>query len=159
MNLNDLLVKENFELNYDENKFNCLKNYLFDSKETFRVLYNDCYGGFIYSDEVKNIIKKEFNPVLIYEDKFRLDPFVLDLYDKLGDKFGSPGTEIKVDDVPIYFKSHFSIHEYDGMESIKYRFSDLKLYLISFVNQSNMTFEQKSNLIQMILDKEYKNYY
>lgn len=150
----ELIIKENFKSNYDEKKFNSLYEFLSDSKETFRVLYNNSYGGFVYSKEVRELLKEKIqSQVMLYDFKFRSDPYVLDLYDQLKDKFGSQGTKIEVENVPIYYKSYFSIEEYDGLESIRYKTSDLKLGLISFVNKSDLTPEQKCTVIQMILDK------
>ncbi len=155
----ELITKENFQSNYDEKKFNSLYSFLSDSKETFRVLYNKCYGGFIYSNEVKELLKEKIqSQVMLYDDKFRSDPYVLELYDQLKDKFGNQGTKIEVKNVPIYFKSHFSIEEYDGLERIVYRESNFKLSMITFVLKSELNPEQKCIVIQMILDKFSKNY-
>ncbi len=155
----DLIIKENFQSNYDDKKFNSLYNFLSDSKETFRVLYNTCYGGFVYSNEVKELIKsKNENKFMIYDYKFRSDPYVLELYDQLKDKFGKEGTQIEVENVPIYYKYYFSIKEYDGMESIVYKDSNFKLSMISFVLKSDLNSEQKCTIVQMILDKFSKDY-
>lgn len=155
----DLIVKENFQSNYDETKFNSLYGFLTDSKETFRVLYNTYYGGFIYSNEVKELLKEKIqSQYMLYDIKFRSDPYVLELYDQFKDKFGKIGTQIEVENVPIYLKSYFTIEEYDGLESIVYRESDFKLGLVSFVLKSNLTTEQKCIVIQIILDKKIKYY-
>ena len=123
------------------------------------MLYNTCYGGFVYSNEVKELIKsKNQNEVMIYDYKYRSDPYVLELYDQLKDKFGNQGTKIEVKNVPIYFKSHFSIEEYDGLERIVYRESNFKLSMITFVIKSDLNPEQKCTVIQMILDKLIKYY-
>ena len=151
----DLITKENFASNYDEKKFNALYYYLTDSKETFRVLYNTCYGGFVYSNEVRKLLKeKDKSEVMLYDFKYRSDPYVLELYDQLKDKFGNQGTKIEVKNVPIYLKSHFSIEEYDGLERIVYRESDFKLSMITFVLKSELNPEQKCTVIQTILDKK-----
>jgi hypothetical protein len=155
------IIKENFSSNYNEIKFQNLYDFLHDSQETIRFLYNGNYGGFFFSEKIQTLLKeKGYDQYYLHQTKYRYDPYVLELYDtyyKSGE-FSQKYCKIKVAQIPIYYKNYIDhtnyieLADYDGMESIDIHYSTFKLNMIQFVLGSNMNSEQKCCVIQLITD-------
>lgn len=106
-------------------------------KNSYRVLYNDCYGGFSISDEAREKIE-EYNydkEVLKRRDwnlNFRSHPIPLQVFDELGSKrFSGSCAEIVAEDVPTIYA--FAIGEYDGLEEVLLK--PRKPHLLKLVNE------------------------
>jgi len=109
--------------------------------EMEEVVYNDCYGGFKLSEDAeKEIIRRKFEPILekcklpyllkkkimvylydmaqYYLDVYynRSDPHLISIVKEMGEKVNANNaTKLKIKTVP---KGYWSIHEYDGLESV-----------------------------------------
>ena len=84
-----------------------------------KVVINQCWGGFGLSEqalerytELKNIRK----PVLAWQIKERNDPALVQTVEELGDKASDELAELSIIEIPD--GTRYTIHDYDGMESI-----------------------------------------
>jgi hypothetical protein len=84
-----------------------------------KVLINNCYGGFGYSDEfVKEFYKRKgIEPQEYHEDMTVDNPEVIALFEELGSEFASGSfAQLKIVEIPDGLK--FDVGEYDGQEWI-----------------------------------------
>jgi len=85
-----------------------------------KIVYNACYGGFGLSDEAEiryreltdNINNEDFD---VY-DIDRADPILVQVVEELGEKSGSWGADLMIEEVPAGTK--YRIDEYDGIEAV-----------------------------------------
>ena len=82
-----------------------------------KIVINECYGGFGFSDEAKKILGKEYK----YEwDVKRDDPKLIALIEEMGNEFVSDKLScLVVVEVPEE-ATDYMIREYDGYESVIY---------------------------------------
>ena len=122
-------------------------------EDTYRVLYNACYGGFDISNEArKKLIEygldknlKEYS----YSLEFRSDPIVLKVFDELGAKcFGKEYSNVEVEEVPTIYA--FAISEYDGFEEVILK--PRKQYLRELMSRENfeevLEYLEKANCLR-----------
>ena len=86
-------------------------------------LYNDCYGGFSFSEkfvERINAIRKEtgLKPLSKHSQE-RTDPTVISLFQEMGSK-GASGNyaQLVLDWIPKEFLPYTTVSEYDGEENV-----------------------------------------
>lgn len=85
------------------------------------ILINTCYGGFTFSDEFEQEMKrrgsKNFSK---YYSHKRRDPQVLQLFDEKGsDWSGGIYSRLEKVAVPAGYAEYAHVHEYDGLESLQ----------------------------------------
>lgn len=87
-----------------------------------KVLYNDCYGGFSFSEEFLEELKrrhpeKEFKDY--YHQGLRDDPDTIALFEEWGSKRSSGHfSKIELDEIPDGVE--YDIREYDGQEGVSW---------------------------------------
>jgi len=91
--------------------------------ETFKIVINNCFGGFGLSDEAEAMwreVKKIADPEgVYYYDIMRDDPDLVHIVETLGEKANSNYSQLKVVEVPMWLQEKgWLIEEYDGRESI-----------------------------------------
>lgn len=95
---------------------------------SFRVLFNDCYGGFAVSEafdaEYTKRTGKSFGGDL-YILGARRDPVALDLFDERGSEWCSgPNSMLAVHEIPNTFEKYWEIDEFDGSETVRLLISE-----------------------------------
>lgn len=78
-----------------------------------KIVINTCFGGFGLSAEALAALGLESDSSL-YDD--RTNPRLIDVVERLGENADGPHAELKVVEIPNGIE--WSIHEYDGTESI-----------------------------------------
>ena len=85
-----------------------------------KVLYNNCYGGFSFSNEFMEEVKKRYPELKLdyyVSHKLRSDPRILEVFEEFGSgRSSGPYSKIKVREIPDNVE--YDIHDYDGMESV-----------------------------------------
>ena len=85
-----------------------------------KIVYSSSYGGFGLSNEAEtryreltgNVGNEDFD---VY-DIDRADPVLVQVVEELGEKSGSWGADLMIEEVPAGTK--YRIDEYDGLESV-----------------------------------------
>jgi hypothetical protein len=94
---------------------------------TIKILYNDCYGGFNFSEEFAAAYKaRTGQDVNSFERRYRVgpnsvrcDPVAVELFERLGaEKSSGRHASLAVREIPALFERYWSIDEYDGSESV-----------------------------------------
>lgn len=95
------------------------------------VIYNGCYGGFVFSHEFSQELAKRLNKELdMCDDDYRTDQTACKLLLEKGSKWSSDsfGTTLLLCQIPTFMKAWIDIHDYDGMETIILLKSDYIVY-------------------------------
>lgn len=99
---------------------------------TVKILYNDCYGDFRFSQafiaEYKVRTGQELNTRDIYRigsESIRRDPVAITLVEEHGSEWASgPTSCITVREIPAVFAHYWEINEYDGNETVRVMFAE-----------------------------------
>jgi hypothetical protein len=129
----------------------------------FPIIINRCFGGYGFSNVALakyNLVNNEvpgFKPVKYGFTIDREDPIMIEICLELGAQAHKDGSKPKIKYIPNIYRNYFTIHEYDGMESItihheKYRIDCIK----NICNNQNMTADNKLLEINKILQLELK---
>jgi hypothetical protein len=91
--------------------------------DRIKILYNDCYGGFDFSDEFKKEYTKrtgkEIQDTWGPNKTLRMDPVIVALVEEKGTEWSSASHAVlAIRRIPAIFASYWDIHEYDGNETI-----------------------------------------
>ena len=87
-------------------------------------LYNNCYGGFSFSEEFQDEFVKRFPEkkimIITYrsENGWRHDPDIVALWKEMGEKSNGEFSNIKSKLVPEKYVDFVTVHDYDGFESV-----------------------------------------
>ncbi len=94
---------------------------------TIKILYNDCYGSFGFSDalqaEYKRRTGRDLDPdrrlYMTGAESLRRDPVVIALVEERGAEWSSaPDGYLVIREIPALFEHYWSIEEYSGIESV-----------------------------------------
>lgn len=95
--------------------------------EHIKVLYNECHGGFGFSDEFALELGSRIGEDVGHAYKhyrYREHPEAIKLFEEKGSKWSSGDySSLKCADIPKFLENYWSIHEYDGKEEIIINFS------------------------------------
>lgn len=108
------------------------------------IVLNGCYGGFDLSPEARKMLKTRGVSdwgIIEFEDECnRTDPQLVQVVHELGDKANSSASKLKIEYLPSadYLKipGAFTIHEYDGMESLELFPSRLTLFRLANLDET-----------------------
>ena len=100
--------------------------------QTFKVVYNDCYGGFDLSDRgLAEYNRRSLKSINIPDCINRDDPFLIEMIEMMDEKdINSEYSKLKVKEFDTSFKSFLRWSEYDGKETVSI---DLPGYLVESV--------------------------
>lgn len=99
-----------------------------------KVLYNDCYGGFNFSEAFLAAYKTRTGRALdpdralfrVGPNSIRCDPDAIALVEQHGSEWASgPHAYIAIREFPDLFAHYWSIDEYDGSETVQISVSDV----------------------------------
>lgn len=132
--------------------------------ETVRVIINKSYGGFCVSQKAikeYNSQMKKINPQHTDVSQYayeisRYDPILVSIVEKMGKKANGDYSELEIVDIPKEYIHFMTIHEYDGVETIKVDFEKYRIAKIREIINSTDDFEMQHNKIKIILEQTMK---
>lgn len=97
------------------------------NENTFGILFNICYGGFVFSDLFINEFEKEFgDKINKHNYNLRDDPRAITLFNKLGSETSSgKHSKLKIVYLPNELKEYYYVSEYDGKEDVHVEFDQI----------------------------------
>lgn len=113
-----------------------------------RVVINTCYGGFSLSDKAE----QEYQNRTGHEDSYlvdREDPVLINIIEEMGTEAAGTFAKLKILEIPDV---EYSIHEYDGLESIKFHPEKTLVEQMLLVDSSLPSEEYKAAVL-MILER------
>lgn len=93
-----------------------------------KILYNNCYGGFDFSEEFKaEYARRKGEPIeargRLYRrgpDSIRCDPVAVAIFEEFGNERASgPHSAIELCEIPATFAHYWEIEESDGDETVR----------------------------------------
>ena len=123
---------------------------------SIKILYNDCYGGFEFSNEFLEEYKARTGKALnTYSALFRqgpnsirCDPIAVAIVEERGSAWASGShSEIAIREIPAVFARYWTIDEYDGDETV---LVDVSAALADILQ----TFMETRNMEEM--ERQYK---
>lgn len=95
--------------------------------QIYKVLYNNCYGGFGFSDEFAVELEVRIGEPVGHAFKhyrYRDHPEAVKLFLEKGSEWSSGScSKLECVGIPDYLKDYYTIHEYDGQENVVINFS------------------------------------
>ena len=122
---------------------------------TFKVLYNDCYGGFAFSEAFLAEFKARTGRILdtqkalfhLGSNSIRRDPVAIAIFEECGAEWCSgKDSYLAVRELPVIFERYWEVDEYDGNETVR---ADVNAALVDCLD----TYMQTRNVT--VLDKQY----
>ena len=96
-----------------------------------KVIYNDCYGGFGFSEQFAAEYEKQAGTPLNEEKRLyhrrdlRMDPVAIKILEEKGSEWSSgPYAQLVVASIPNIFEKYWEVDEYDGNETVRVAISD-----------------------------------
>lgn len=138
-----------------------------ENKNTCKILYNSCYGGFDLSEKALSEYKKRYitsKNSSDSENSFDLDDrtneLMIQICNELGSEANGNHSCIQITEIPLRFLNYYKINEYDGAERISIDVDKYKLNSINIILKNNTLFnDEKLKLIQQVLVEDIKDYY
>jgi hypothetical protein len=101
------------------------------TKDAIKVIYNDCYGGFGFSEQFATEYEKQAGVPLNEEKRLyhlrdlRMDPVAIKILEEKGTEWSSgPYSHLIVATIPAIFEKYWEIDESDGNEAVRVGISD-----------------------------------
>lgn len=90
----------------------------------FKVLYNNCYGAFNFSDTFSKEYEKRagraINSLLLGKESIRCDPIAIAIFEEKGSEWCSGmDAMLEIREVPSVFEKYWEIDDYLGDEHVR----------------------------------------
>jgi len=130
------------------------------SAETFKIIYNACYGGFDLSKNALAEYNRRTSKNVIHPDYIsHEDPILVDMIETMDPKeINVKHSRLKVKEFPKIFKDFLSWHEYDGKESVTVNYDKYISHHVKLILEMDTSAEEKVNLIsKLYIDTKIDN--
>jgi len=113
--------------------------------ETFKVVYNACYGGFDLSvDGLKEYNRRSSKQVMRADEIGYDDPVLIDMVETMDAKeINTNNSHLKIKEFPIAFQSFLLWHDYDGKESVRIDYNKYMVESIKKIIDIDIIAEEK----------------
>lgn len=121
-------------------------------EKTFKVVYNDCYGGFDLSKKALDEYNRRKSTNILYADAIlQTDPVLIDLVETMGKEVNSNVSKLKIKEFPLKFKNFLNWGEYDGKESVTIDYNRYLVHHIKIaIEDKNLSPEEKVERVQRL---------
>jgi len=121
------------------------------------IMYNTCYGGFRPSDAAIEEYKRRSpdgkNPRLFELD--RDDQVMAQIVKEMGSAANGQFSDIKLQRIPVEYRDFYTIHEYDGLETVLLNHNVYQLEAIkSLVKDRTLSKTDKLARIAAVVSQE-----
>ena len=126
------------------------------------IMLNVCFGGFGLSDEAMDEYRKQCPGKEDIDDYTidRHDPVMVNIVKEIGTRSaGSAFAEIRLVSIPSQYVKYYSIHEYDGRESVAIHYNKYKINSAKEILQDQtLTKSDKLARLSAILYADLEDY-
>ena len=121
-------------------------------QQTFKVVYNGCYGGFDLSTEgLKEYNIRTSQNVTIPDYIDRDDSTLIEMVETMDNKeINSKNSKLKIKEFPIKFKMFLLWSEYDGNESIRIDYNKYIVHNVEIILHTNISVDEKIKSISKL---------
>jgi hypothetical protein len=131
------------------------------SLQTFKIIYNDCYGGFDLSNNgLEEYNRRTSKNVSLPDYIDREDIDLIEMVETMdAKKINSNNSKLKIKELPIKFRSFLRWNEYDGKESVTIDYTNYIVYNVKNILDTNISDDKKITLISNLYIDLEKNYF
>lgn len=124
-------------------------------ESTFKVVYNNRYGGFGMSKKCLDEYNRRTLQNMIWEDGIdRSDPTLIELVETMGKDVNDENSRLAIKEFPIRYKSFLEWRDYDGKESVDIDYQTYLIHHIKVVTDEMISSDEKIARIEQLY-KEY----
>lgn len=119
---------------------------------TFKVVYNDCYGGFDLSKKALAEYNRRKSTAILYaDDILQTDPILIDLVETMGKEVNTNVSNLKIKEFPLKFLNFLKWDEYEGKESVTIDYDRYLVYHVKLlIEDKNLSSEKKVECVQRL---------
>lgn len=132
-------------------------NFCLDMSASIYIMYNSCYGGFTLSDAaVDEYMRRcpEGKHPRLYE-LYRDDQVMAQIVKEMGAQASRSYSMIKLQSIPVEYRDHYTINEYDGLETVSLNHNAYQLDAIkSLVRDNTLSKADKLARIAAVVNRE-----
>jgi hypothetical protein len=130
-----------------------------ESKNEYKVVYNNRYGGFGLSKEgIEEYNNRTGRKVKYDFEIVRDDQVLIQLVEEMGDKINDKTSKLKIKSFPIKYKAFLDWDEYDGKESVSISYDKYLIHHVgSILDDDNMNNDNNKKIES--IKELYKEYY
>jgi len=120
--------------------------------EMYRVVYNDCHGGFDLSEKGMAEYNHRTSQLVTDPDGItRDDPVLLHMVETMDPRvINSRVSRLKIKEFPIIFREFLEWSEYDGLESVRVDYHKYIVRTIMSILEMNGSAEEKIEQISQL---------
>ena len=119
----------------------------------YRVVYNDCHGGFDLSEEGMAEYNHRTAQLTYPEGISRDDPVLLHMVETMDPAvINSKNSRLKIKEFPIVFQSFLVWSDYDGKESVRVDYHKYIVHTVKSVLEADVSAEEKIKRISQLYE-------
>ena len=120
--------------------------------EMYRVVYNDCHGGFDLSEKGMAEYNHRTSQLVTDPDGItRDDPVLLHMVETMDPRvINSRVSRLKIKEFPIIFREFLEWSEYDGLESVRVDYHKYIVRTVKSVLEADVSAEEKIGRISQL---------
>jgi co-chaperonin GroES (HSP10) len=118
-------------------------------QQTFKIVYNDCYGGFDLSSYALNEYNQRTSKNIVLPDYIdREDLVLINMIETIHAKdLNSKNSKLKIIEFDIKFKDFLLWYEYDGKETVSIDYDKYIVQNVKLILDTNILPDEKIQLI------------
>jgi hypothetical protein len=122
-----------------------------DCTPTFKVVYNNKYGGFGMAKNGLEEYNRRTLQNLTYSDIIdRSDPILIELVETMGKEVNDKNSRLAIKEFPMKYKSFLKWSDYDGNESVRIDYDKYLIHHIREVkNEMILPYEKIAHIDQL----------
>jgi hypothetical protein len=117
----------------------------------YRVVYNDCYGGFDLSEQGMAEYNHRTSQLTYPDGITRDDPVLLHMVETMDPAvINSHHSCLKIKEFPIMFREFLTWSEYDGKENVRVDYHRYMVHTVKSVLEADVSAEEKIGRISQL---------
>ena len=122
------------------------------SSETFKIVYNNCYGGFdLSSIGLEEYNRRSLTEEVTYPEMIsRDDAILINMVETMGKEINCKHSKLETKEFPKKFKEFLEWDEYDGRESVRINYDRYVFVNIKLILEMNILPEEKIEAISKL---------
>ena len=125
-----------------------------DRNPTFKVVYNNRYGGFGMAKNGLEEYNRRTLQNLTYADVIdRSDPILIEIVETMGKNVNDEHSRLAIKEFPMKYKSFLTWSDYDGNESVDIDYDKYLIHHVREVKDEMISSYQKIALIDQLYEE------
>jgi hypothetical protein len=119
----------------------------------YRVIYNDCHGGFDLSEQGMTEYNHRTSQLTYPDGISRDDPVLLHMVETMDPAvINSKHSRLRIKEFPIAFRDFLVWSEYDGKESVRVDYHAYMVHTVKSILEADVSAEEKIGRISQLYE-------